>query len=132
LRGFSSLQGWPSIAPRYNVTNHSVKLKSSFDQEDVLAPLRLPATFRDVAAFLGLLLGAYLFVEIAIFHSGLYARFLEPDFSATGYLERVLSSEVHRKATGKREILVVGNSRIAEGFSAKIANQNASRDGDWF
>jgi hypothetical protein len=90
------------------------------------------ASLRKVAAFLATLLGAYLLGEILIFHSGLYARFLEPDLSATGYLERILYSEVHRPPTGKKEVLVVGNSRMAEGFSAKIANQTASNDGYWF
>jgi hypothetical protein len=90
------------------------------------------ASLPKVAVFLAVLLGAYLLGEILIFHSGLYARFLEPDLSATGYLERILYSEVHRPSTGKKEVLVVGNSRMAEGFSAKIANQSPSSDGYWF
>ena len=93
---------------------------------------RVAASFRNVAAFLAVLLGAYALGEILIFHSGFYARFLEPDLSATGYLERILYSEVHRQPTGKKEVLVVGNSRMAEGFSAKIANQYKPGDGYWF
>lgn len=89
-------------------------------------------SFRNIARFVSPLIAAYLLCEILIFHSGLYARFLHPDLSATGYLERVLSDEVHRPPTAKKEILVVGNSRIAEGFSAKVANEYRSQDGFWF
>lgn len=87
---------------------------------------------RNVAALLGVLLTGYLTAEILLFRSGFYARYLDPDRSAAGYLERVLYSEVHRPRSGKKDILVIGNSRIAEGFSAKIANQQDPRDPFWF
>ena len=93
---------------------------------------RIAASSRNVAAFLAVLIGAYLLAEILIFHSGFYARFLEPDLSTTGYLERIFYSEAHRPPTGKKEVLVVGNSRMAEGFSAKIANRHNPNDGYWF
>jgi hypothetical protein len=95
-------------------------------------PPRAAASFRTVAAFVGVLLAGYLLAEILIFRSGFYGRFLEPDLSATGYLERILYSEIHRPPSGKKEVLVVGNSRIAEGFSAKLANQRLAGDGYWF
>ncbi len=101
-------------------------------QERVLARHRVPASFRNVAAFLAVLTGSYLLSEILIFDSGFYARFLDPDLSATGYLERILYSEVQRPPSGKKEVLVVGNSRMAEGFSAKIANEYKPRDDYWF
>ena len=115
-------------------------MKSSLTQARLLARPHRPshslpraaASFRSVTAFLAVLLGGYLLGEILIFHSGFYARYLEPDMSATGYLERILYSEVHRPRTGKKEVLVVGNSRMAEGFSAKIANEYKPRDGYWF
>jgi hypothetical protein len=69
-----------------------------------------------------MLAAVFLLCEILLFHSGFYARILDPDLSATGYLERIFSSEARRPPTGKKEILVAGNSRIGEGFSAKIAN----------
>lgn len=100
-------------------------------QEHSLTRPRVAASFRNVAGFLGVLAAAYLACEILLFHSGFYARILEPDFSATGYLERILYSEVHRPPTDKKEVLVVGNSRIAEGFSAKIANEYKPDD-YWF
>jgi hypothetical protein len=52
--------------------------------------------------------------------------------SATGYLERILYSEIHRPASGKKEVLAIGNSRVAEGFSAKLANQETPQDDYWF
>ncbi len=93
---------------------------------------RVPASFRRVAAFLILLLGACLLAEIVIFDSGLYARFLDPDLSATGYVERIVAVEMRRPLSGRKEVLVVGNSRMAEGFSAKIANEYKPGNGYWF
>ncbi len=101
-------------------------------QERVLARPRAAASFRNVAAFLATLAGGYLLGELLLFHAGFYARILEPDLSATGYLERVFYSEAHRPPTGKKEVLVVGNSRMAEGFSAKIANRDQAGNGYWF
>lgn len=92
----------------------------------------MAASFRNVATFLGVLLAGYLLGEVLLFRSGFYARYLDPDRAAGGYVERVLYSEVHRPRSGKKEILVIGNSRIAEGFSAKIANQQDARDPFWF
>jgi len=94
--------------------------------------LRPAASFLSVAAFLGVLVTGYLVSEILLFRSGFYGRFLEPDLSATGYLERILFSEIHRPPSGRKEVLVVGNSRIAEGFSEKLANQHVAADGYWF
>ena len=85
-----------------------------------------------MTAFLAVLLTGYLLCEILIFQSGFYARFLEPQISATGNLERTLYAEVHRPPSGKKEVLVVGNSRMAEGFSAKIANNTNPQDGYQF
>ncbi|HEY3838596.1 MAG TPA: hypothetical protein VGL72_18580 [Bryobacteraceae bacterium] len=90
------------------------------------------ATFGNVATFLAVLIAGYLISDTLLFHSGFYGRFLEPDMSATGYLERILSSEIHRAPSGKHEILIIGNSRIAEGFSAKLANQHTTADNLWY
>jgi hypothetical protein len=79
-----------------------------------------------------MLAGTFVACEILLFHSGFYARILDPDLSATGYLERIFSSEARRPSTGKKEVLVVGNSRIAEGFSAKTANGIQPQDNVWF
>lgn len=96
------------------------------------APAAESTTARKVALFLAVLLAGYLLVESLIFRSGFYARFLEPQLSETGSLERTLDTELHRPPSGKKEILVIGNSRIAEGFSPKIANEDSAQDGYWF
>jgi hypothetical protein len=90
------------------------------------------ATFGNLAAALAVIFAGYLAADLLLFRTGFYGRLLEPDMSATGYLERILYSEVHRVPSGKREVLVVGNSRIAEGFSAKLANQETGADNLWF
>lgn len=89
---------------------------------------RVTPTFRNVAAFLAVIAGGYLLVECLIFRSGFYARFLEPE-SSTGSFERTFKSERDRKPSGKKEVLVLGNSRIAEGFSARVANEYKPGDG---
>jgi hypothetical protein len=94
-------------------------------------PPRRRATFRNVAALIACGLGAALLADNLIFRSGLYANFLEPEYSATGNLERAVYAETHRAPSGRKEILVVGNSRIAEGFSAKMANAHSAAD-DYF
>jgi hypothetical protein len=43
----------------------------------------------------------------------------------------MLYDESHRPSTGKKEVLVLGNSRIAEGFSGKTANEY-KQDNYWF
>jgi len=83
-------------------------------------------SLRSLATFSGCLLLGYACVDMGVFRSGFYARFLDPDKSATGYVERSLYDEINRKPSGRKEVLVVGNSRIAEGFSAKIANERQS------
>jgi hypothetical protein len=93
---------------------------------------RQAASFRNVAAFLAVLLAGYAAAEILLFRSGFYAGLLEPEFSATGSVERAVYDEIHRTPGGRKEILVVGNSRIAEGFSAKLANDSSSDEGYWF
>jgi hypothetical protein len=89
---------------------------------------RVSPTLRNVAAFLAVVAGGYLLVESLIFRSGYYARFIEPD-SAAGSFERVFKSERDRAPSHKREVLIVGNSRLAEGFSAKFANLERPEDG---
>jgi hypothetical protein len=89
---------------------------------------RVSPTFRTVAVFLAVVAGGYLLVESLIFRSGYYARFLEPD-SAAGSFERVFKSEKDRAPSHKKEVLIVGSSRMAEGFSAKVANLDRPEDG---
>jgi hypothetical protein len=89
----------------------------------------VPVTFRNVAGFLATLIGTYLLCEFAVFRSGWYARYLEPAYSGAGELERMFCDEALRPPSGKKEVLVIGNSRIAEGFSAKVATEYKPEDG---
>ena len=94
----------------------------------ILERPRVPATFRGVAGFLAVLAAGYLLAEGLVFRTGFYARFLEPE-SSTGSYERTFQAELNRRPTGKKDVLIVGSSRLAEGFSAKIANEYKPQDG---
>ena len=77
-----------------------------------------------------LLLGiaAFLCVDGAIFHSGLYVSILAPN-SYAGRVWRIAHAERERAPSGLKEVLVLGDSRIAEGFSATLANELGSPAG---
>ena len=74
---------------------------------------------------------SYLILEGLIFHSGLYDRYLETS-SSTGIFERTYLHEKKRKPQAPDEVLVVGDSRIGEGFSSKIASAACSDHGYYF
>ena len=92
---------------------------------------RVAVTPRKIAVFLAVLFTGSLLADALVFRSGFYGQFLAP-LSSTGTFERVFFAEAHRPHSGKKEVLVLGNSRIAEGFSAKIANEYKPEDGYWF
>ena len=77
-----------------------------------------------------LLLGiaAFICVDGAIFHSGLYVSILAPS-SYAGRIERITLAEKKRAPSGLKEVLLLGDSRIAEGFSATLANEIGSAAG---
>jgi hypothetical protein len=89
------------------------------------------ASFRNVAAFLAVVIGGYVLAECVLFRSGFYVRFLEPE-SSTGSFERTFRDEAERKPSGKKEVLVLGSSRLAEGFSSRLANEYKPADGYLF
>ena len=64
---------------------------------------------------------AFLCVDAAIFRSGWYNRYVEPD-STTGDTEYHLRWLRNTPRTAQPEVAVVGDSRIAEGFSAPRAD----------
>ena len=76
--------------------------------------------------FLGL--AAFICVDGAIFHSGLYVSILAPR-SYAGRVAKITRSEKERVSSGMKEVLVLGDSRIAEGFSASLANELGSAAG---
>jgi hypothetical protein len=92
---------------------------------------RVAASFRNVATFLAVTMGSYLLIEALIFRSGLYVRYLEPE-SHSGAFENLNSRELRRPPSGRKEVLVLGSSRMAEDFSAKQANELQPNDGYWF
>jgi hypothetical protein len=73
-------------------------------------------------------MAAFILLDGIIFHSGLYGSILAPD-SYAGRVEEITRAEKARAPSGLREVLVLGDSRIAEGFSAALANELASSGG---
>jgi hypothetical protein len=77
-----------------------------------------------------LLLGIATFVCLdgVVFHTGLYTSILAPD-SYAGRLAVITRAEKQRTASGLKEVLVLGDSRMAEGFSTTVADGLASAAG---
>jgi hypothetical protein len=77
-----------------------------------------------------LLLGiaAFICVDGAIFHSGLYVSILAQS-SYAGRVAKITEAEKERTPSGLKEVLVLGDSRIAEGFSTALANELGSSAG---
>src|SRR5213592_4943690 len=77
-----------------------------------------------------LLLGVAAFVCLdgIIFHTGLYVSILAPD-SYAGRLAVITRAEKQRPSSGLKEVLVLGDSRMAEGFSATVADEIGSSAG---
>ncbi len=73
----------------------------------------------------------FLLVDLAIFRSNFYIRFIEPE-SSEGTFEGAFEHEKARQIVGSKAVLVLGSSRIAEGFSAKRVNQLEPKDGYFF
>ena len=59
-------------------------------------------------------------LEGAIFHSGLYARIIEPE-STTGDMELMIDNEIQRPKPNPNQVLAVGHSRQA--LMPRVANQ---------
>src|SRR5437763_156017 len=92
------------------------KLRTTFPTEPTASPRPLHVTRN-------LLLGitAFVCLDGIIFHSGLYVSILAPD-SYAGRLEVLTRAERQRPASGLKEVLVLGDSRMAEGFSTTVAD----------
>jgi len=74
-----------------------------------------------------LLLGtaAFICLDGLVFHTRLYTSILAPD-SYAGRTVAITRAERDRASSGLKEVLVLGDSRIAEGFSAAVADQLSS------
>ncbi len=77
-----------------------------------------------------LLLGiaAFVCLDGLVFHTGLYTSILAPD-SYAGRLAVITRTEKQRPASGLKEVLVLGDSRMAEGFSTTVADELGSGAG---
>ena len=98
-------------------------LRTTFPTEPTTSPRPLHITRN-------LLLGVAAFVCLdgIIFHTGLYVSMLAPD-SYAGRLAVITRAEKQRPASGLKEVLVLGDSRMAEGFSTAVADELGSTAG---
>lgn len=92
-------------------------------------PIPLRPLTRILALTAGSLVSLFAF-DAALFRTGLYARIAEPD-SSTGMFELTLDREQRRPLTAAHEVLILGDSRMAEGFSALLATQTIDAPATW-
>ncbi len=78
------------------------------------------------ARWLVLAIVLFFFADSALFRFGWYTRYLEPDSSA-GVLESHLSWLKNSAIPIVPEVLVIGDSRIGEGFSSRTADAATDR-----
>ena len=72
-----------------------------------------------------LIFAGWLLVGAVLFHSGFYYRYVASPDSTAGEAERALQVIDQRYIPGARNVLVLGDSRTAEGFSSRVANLTA-------
>jgi hypothetical protein len=98
-------------------------LRTTFPVEPTTSPRPLHVTRN-------LLLGVAAFVCLdgVIFHTKLYVSILAPD-SYAGRLAVLTRAEKERPPSGLKEVLVLGDSRMAEGFSTTVADEIGSSAG---
>jgi hypothetical protein len=92
-----------------------------------LEPATSPQTLH-VARNLMLGLAAFVCVDGVIFHTRLYTSILAAE-SYAGRITTITQAEKDRASSGLKEVLVLGDSRMAEGFSASVADKLSSIDG---
>ncbi|HEU0208016.1 MAG TPA: hypothetical protein VFQ78_03470 [Candidatus Udaeobacter sp.] len=98
-------------------------LRTTFPTEPSTSPQPL-----HVGRNLLLAIAAFLCVDGIIFHSGLYVSILAPD-SYAGRVAESTRAENERATSGLKQVLVLGDSRMAEGFSSTLANELGSSAG---
>jgi len=67
----------------------------------------------------------WLLVGVVLFRSGFYYHYVAAPDSTAGEAERALQYIGQRYIPGARNVLVLGDSRTAEGFSSRVANESA-------
>lgn len=95
-------------------------VRAKFPVEPTTAPHPL-----HVARNLLLGLTVFICVDGVVFHTRLYTSILAPD-SYAGRIAVMTRAEKQRRSSGLKEVLVLGDSRIAEGFSAAVADKLSS------
>ena len=77
-----------------------------------------------------LLLGVAAFISVdgLVFHTRLYTSILAPE-SYAGRIAAITRAEKDRVSSSLKEVLVLGDSRMAEGFSAAVADKLSSVEG---
>jgi hypothetical protein len=95
-------------------------VRTKFPVEPTTSPYPL-----HVARNLLLGIAAFICLDGLVFHTRLYTSILAPD-SYAGRLAAITGAERDRVSSGLKEVLVLGDSRMAEGFSAAVANQLSS------
>jgi hypothetical protein len=125
LRGFR----WLLVAVLLVIAYFAVYLSSSGALRTTF-PTEPTTSSRPLHVTRNFLLGVAAFVCLdgIIFHSGLYTSILAPD-SYAGRLAVITRAENQRAASGLKEVLVLGDSRMAEGFSTSEADQMGSGAG---
>jgi hypothetical protein len=98
-------------------------LRTTFPVEPTTSPRPL-----HVGRNLFLGVAAFICLDGIIFHTRLYVSILAPD-SYAGGLAVLTRVEKQRPPSGLKEVLVLGDSRIAEGFSVTVADELGSKAG---
>jgi hypothetical protein len=70
-------------------------------------------------------LATFICVDGVVFHTSVYTSVLAPD-SYAGRMAAITRAERDRVSSGLKEVLVLGDSRMAEGFSPAIADKLSS------
>ncbi len=73
-------------------------------------------------------LAVFLALDTVVFRTSLYSQFLSPD-SIVGTAAYYLKYERQRESSHRRDVLVIGDSQVGEGFWAGLANRNEASSG---
>jgi len=103
--------------------NSTGPVRTKFPLEPATSPHPL-----HVARNLVLGLATFICVDGVVFHTRLYTSILAPD-SYAGRMAAITRAERDRVSSGLKEVLVLGDSRMAEGFSPAVADKLSSLDG---
>ena len=98
-------------------------LRTTFSTEPTTSPRPL-----HVARNFLLGLAAFICVDGMIFHTNVYVSILAPD-SYAGRLAVITRAENQRPRSNHKEVLVLGDSRMAEGFSTAVADKVSAAAG---